>query len=79
MIIQTSIITLPPKNPHPDSILWRSRYQPIGEKDDILREQSKYWGKRGVHYHQFLRAGRKYTQFKISLRTLSYYYQERGI
>jgi ADP-ribosylglycohydrolase len=55
-----------PKNPHPDSILWRSRYQPIGEKDDILREQSKYWGKRGVHYHQFLRPGENTLNLKLA-------------
>ena len=48
---------LVPKNPHPDSILWRSKYEPMGEKDDILREQAKHWGKRGLHYHQFLKAG----------------------
>ncbi|MGJ3244155.1 MAG: ADP-ribosylglycohydrolase family protein [Opitutales bacterium] len=46
-----------PKNPHPDSILWRSRYDSPGPKGDILREQATYWGKPGVHYHQFLEAG----------------------
>jgi len=48
---------LAPKNPHPDSILWRSSYTPSGPKTDILREQAEYWGRRGVHYHQFLAAG----------------------
>ncbi len=48
---------LAPKNPHPDSILWRSSYTAAGPKTDILREQAAYWGKRGVHYHQFLAAG----------------------
>jgi ADP-ribosylglycohydrolase len=48
---------LAPKNPHPDSILWRSSYMAAGPKTDILREQAEYWGKRGVHYHQFLGAG----------------------
>jgi ADP-ribosylglycohydrolase len=48
---------LAPKNPHPDSILWRSSYTAAGPKTDILREQAEYWGKRGVHYHQFLGAG----------------------
>ena len=48
---------LAPRNPHPDSILWRSKYEPIGEKDDILREQAKHWGKPGLHYHQFLKVG----------------------
>jgi ADP-ribosyl-[dinitrogen reductase] hydrolase len=48
---------LAPRNPHPDSILWRSNYAAAGPKTDILREQAAYWGKRGVHYHQFLEAG----------------------
>jgi ADP-ribosylglycohydrolase len=46
-----------PKNPHPDSILWRSSYTASGPKTDILREQAEYWGRRGVHYHQFLEPG----------------------
>ncbi len=46
-----------PRNPHPDSILWRSSYQPAGPKADILHDQAQYWGQRGVHYHQFLAAG----------------------
>lgn len=48
---------LPPRNPHPDSILWRSSYAPLNERGDILHEQARYWGVRGIHYHQFLRAG----------------------
>ena len=46
-----------PRNPHPDSILWRSAYAPLNERGDILHEQAQYWGQRGIHYHQFLRAG----------------------
>jgi ADP-ribosylglycohydrolase len=46
-----------PRNPHPDSILWRSTYTPLSERGDILHEQAQYWGQRGIHYHQFLRAG----------------------
>ena len=46
-----------PRNPHPDSILWRSEYKPLNERGDILHEQVQYWGQRGIHYHQFLRAG----------------------
>jgi ADP-ribosylglycohydrolase len=46
-----------PKSPHPDSILWRSSYVAPNEKGEILHEQAAYWGRRGVHYHQFLRAG----------------------
>lgn len=48
---------LAPRNPHPDSILWRSAYTPLNARGDILHEQAQYWGQRGVHYHQFLRAG----------------------
>ena len=48
---------LAPRNPHPDSILWRSAYTPLNGRGDILHEQAQYWGQRGVHYHQFLRAG----------------------
>ena len=48
---------LAPRNPHPDSILWRSEYTLLNERDDILHEQAQYWGQRGIHYHQFLRAG----------------------
>lgn len=46
-----------PRNPHPDSILWRSSYTPPNERGDILHGQAQYWGKQGIHYHQFLRAG----------------------
>lgn len=46
-----------PRNPHADSILWRSDYTPPNERGDILREQAQYWGQRGIHYHQFLHAG----------------------
>ncbi|NBS84395.1 MAG: ADP-ribosylglycohydrolase family protein [Verrucomicrobia bacterium] len=48
---------LAPKNPHADSILWRSKYTALNEKGDILHDQARYWGQRGVHYHQFLKAG----------------------
>ena len=48
---------LAPKNPHPGSILWRSHYDPINERGDILHEQAAYWGQREIHYHQFLEAG----------------------
>ena len=46
-----------PKNPHADSILWRSAYTPLNARGDILHDQAQYWGQRGIHYHQFLRAG----------------------
>lgn len=57
---------LAPKNPHPSSILWRSHYDALNERGDILREQSQYWGMRGIHYHQFLRAGENTLNFKLA-------------
>ena len=56
---------LAPRNPHPDSILWRSSYQPISKKGDILHEQAQYWGQRGIHYHQFLKAGENTLNLKL--------------
>lgn len=56
---------LTPRNPHPDSILWRSRYKAPNAKGDILHDQVQYWGKRGVHYHQFLAAGENTLNIKI--------------
>lgn len=55
-----------PRNPHPDSILWRSRYEPLNEQADILHDQARYWGQRGIHYHQFLRAGENTVNFKLA-------------
>jgi ADP-ribosyl-[dinitrogen reductase] hydrolase len=48
---------LAPHNPHRDSILWRSSYTPTSPKAEILHDQARYWGQRGIHYHQFLLAG----------------------
>ncbi len=59
---------LAPRNPHPDSILWRSRYTPPNERGDILHEQACFWGQRGVHYHQFLRAGENTLNFQLAAR-----------
>jgi len=56
---------LPPRNPHPDSILWRSTYRPLEKKGDILHDQAQYWGKRGIHYHQFLKAGENTLNLKL--------------
>jgi ADP-ribosyl-[dinitrogen reductase] hydrolase len=46
-----------PRNPHPDSILSRSKYTALNARGEILHEQAHYWGRPGIHYHQFLRAG----------------------
>ena len=56
---------LAPKNPHPDSILWRSSYTPLNEKGNILHDQFQYWGKKGIHYHQFLQAGENTLNLKL--------------
>jgi ADP-ribosyl-[dinitrogen reductase] hydrolase len=48
---------LAPRNPHPDSVLGRSRYKALNARGEILHEQAQYWGKDGIHYHQFLNAG----------------------
>ena len=55
-----------PLNPHPDSILWRSRYKPRNVLGDILHDQAQYWGQRDVHYHQFLAAGENTLNFKLA-------------
>ena len=59
-----------PRNPHPDSILWRSSYSPPNKKVDILHDQSIYWGRRGVHYHQFLKAGENTLNLKLARELL---------
>ena len=57
-----------PKNPHPDSILWRSSYKPRNKDADILHDQAHYWGQRGVHYHQFLPAGDNTLNFLLGVQ-----------
>lgn len=57
---------LAPRNPHPDSILWRSVYRPLNPQADILGQQAQYWGRRGVHYHQFLAAGQNTVNYQLA-------------
>jgi ADP-ribosylglycohydrolase len=59
-----------PQNPHPDSILWRSSYTPKNKSFDILHDQAQYWGKRGIHYHQFLKAGENTLNLKLAREVL---------
>jgi ADP-ribosylglycohydrolase len=66
-----------PRNPHPDSILWRSRYEAPGPKGDILRDQARFWGQRGIHYHQFLSAGENTLNFQL-LHVLDDSLERRG-
>jgi len=58
---------LTPKNPHPDSILFRSNYAAPNPKGEILHEQAAYWGREGTryHYHQFLKAGENTLNVKL--------------
>lgn len=56
---------LAPKNPHPDSILFRSSYSPPNARGEILHDQARYWGKPGIHYHQFLKAGENTLNVKL--------------
>jgi ADP-ribosyl-[dinitrogen reductase] hydrolase len=58
---------VPPRNPHADSILWRSSYAPPNARGDILHDQAKFWGRRGVHYHQFLAAGENTLNMQLAL------------
>ena len=69
---------LAPRNPHPDSILWRSQYQAPNSRGDILHDQARFWGRRGIHYHQFLKAGENTLNVKIAgLLTLSLHQKGR--
>jgi ADP-ribosylglycohydrolase len=61
---------LRPRNPHPDSILWRSAYAPTSPAADILHGQAKYWGRRDIHYHQFLQAGENTLNIKLASELL---------
>jgi ADP-ribosylglycohydrolase len=58
---------LAPKNPHPDSILFRSNYKALSAKGEILHDQAPYWGREGTryHYHQFLKAGENTLNIKL--------------
>lgn len=67
---------LKPKNPHPDSILWRSSYTPVNSGADILHDQAQYWGKRGIHYHQFLEAGENTLNLKIARELFDFLQQQ---
>jgi ADP-ribosylglycohydrolase len=57
---------LPPRSPHPDSILWRSSYVAAGPQFDLLGDQAGFWGRRGVHYHQRLPAGGSTLNFQLA-------------
>ena len=67
-----------PRNPHPGSILWRSSYQAINPKGDILREQAVYWGQRDIHYHQFLKAGENTLNFRLATELFTFVRENGG-
>ncbi|MCE9629875.1 MAG: ADP-ribosylglycohydrolase family protein [Planctomycetia bacterium] len=69
---------LAPRNPHPDSILWRSNWTPPSARFDILREQAAFWGKRGVHYHQLLAAGENTLNFQLAVELYGLVRRNRG-
>ena len=66
-----------PRSPHPDSILWRSQWAPPGPKFDILREQATHWGKRGIHYHQFLAAGENTLNYRLAVELFEFIRRHR--
>ena len=59
-----------PQNPHPDSILWRSSFPVLRGVTDILHDQRQYWGKKDIHYHQFLEAGENTLNVKLARELL---------
>ncbi len=69
---------LAPRNPHPDSILWRSSYTAPNARGEILHDQAQYWGQRGIHYHQFLRAGENTLNVKLCRLLVVSLNQNRG-
>ena len=58
-----------PKNPHPDSIFWRSSWDAPRPELDILGDQRPFWGVKGVHYHQNLKAGEATLTGKLAALT----------
>jgi ADP-ribosylglycohydrolase len=67
-----------PKNPHPDSILWRSSFTPPSSKANILHDQARYWGKKGIHYHQFLEPGENTLNVQLAGQLLSFICARQG-
>ena len=59
-----------PRPEHPNSILWRSSYEPTEPEYDILGDERRFWGRRGVHYHQHLRAGENTLTVQLLARAL---------
>lgn len=66
-----------PQSTHPDSIFWRSQWEAPRADLDILGDQREFWGRRGVHYHQNLRAGENTLTAKLAMEVWASL-QERG-
>lgn len=62
-----------PKQPHTDSIFWRSRYVAANARGEILHDKARFWGAEGgpgVHYHGFLGAGENTLNFQLAAKLL---------
>ena len=57
---------MPPHNPHTGTFMDRTSYAALNEKGDILHDQAEYYGMKGIHYHQFLRAGDNTLNFLLA-------------
>ena len=69
-----------PRNPHPDSILWRSEYSPKNSKADILGNQLKYWGSAAYIITSFWRKVIIHSIYNSLLScTVTAYYMEVSI
>jgi len=71
-------VFLAPRNPHPGSILWRSHWAAPTPKFDILREQAEFWGRHGIHYHQFLAAGENTLNYRLATELYEMVRRDRG-
>jgi len=69
---------LAPKNPHPGSILWRSKYEAPNENGEILHDQARFWGQREIHYHQFLEAGGNTLNYQLAAELVRFSNEQGG-
>ena len=67
-----------PRRLHPNSILWRSSYEPTEPEYDILGDERVYWGTQGVHYHQHLRPGENTVNLKLLRLALDQLFEQDG-
>lgn len=63
-----------PREPHPDSILWRSHYEASAPEYDILGGEKAHWGQRNVHYHRNLKAGENTLNFQLARKLYQWVY-----